>query len=190
MDDNLNLPNSSEDQSKGKILSGVLFGLITGIIVWFLLGWFPGLVLSIVSGILFGHFFGKEIFKFTNKVKNEPGAFPSYKLDNGETVVNEILANHTENNIAVGGKLLLTNTGIRFVAHQLMGNSGSQVYIPYAHLTKVYVKKGSLFGGLFSGGLVNRLAIGSKQLPDQFFVISNPQGLVDYLSQKVVTNSL
>jgi hypothetical protein len=162
-------------------LSGLLFGSMFGITVWPILGLGPGIIVGLLTGVLFGRGMGGVVSKLK---KNNPNDFSSYKLDDGETVVNEILANHTENRIAVGGKILFTNSGVRFIPHTLMGNSGSQVYIPYVDITKIYIKGFSLMD-VFSGGLVKRLAIGSKKLEDQFFVVSNQQEWADYLNQKI-----
>lgn len=93
--------------------------------------------------------------------------FPTISLLPNEQVITKINANHTEKNIAMGGKLWFTTLGVRFIPHRF-NPCASILFIPYKEITRVY-KKGISLKEPFSGGLVHRLAIATKNLGRTLF---------------------
>lgn len=188
MNSELDFSETLGNKIKNSVIYGLMFGLPFGIIAGLILGTGAGIFFGFLAGFLF--IVHLQIFSYSlmKASTTDTNTYLSYQLENGEMSLSEIPANHTENNIAVGGKLLVTNLGIRFIPHKLMENTGSLVFIPYKNIAKTYIKKGSINGGLFSGGLVSRIAIDTKKQGEHLFRISKPQKLEQYLNQ-MVTNS-
>lgn len=168
---------------KSFLLPGLLFGLTMGLYSTFTSGIFFGIILGLITGVLFGLAMGTFLY-FVNK--GAPSFFFSTNLNlsQNEKILAETPVKHIEHKIAIGGKLFVTNLGLRFIPHKL-NIGGSPVFIPYLDIQKAYKTKIEP-SGIFSGGLVHRLGILTKDQTENLFVINEDlDKLVDYISGKI-----
>jgi hypothetical protein len=179
MTEKLDLSVSASQQIAKSVYAGLAFGIIMS----FYFSWRYGWVIGSVAGLASGIFFGLGIGLFAHFVgKSGKAMFPAVKLGKGEKALGIILANHKEHAIAMGGKMLITNKGIRFVPHHV--NIGAHsVFIPYKKIKKVYKAKRSLID-VYSGGLMQRLAIETEK-DLHLFVVDHRDRIIEFIGNKI-----
>jgi hypothetical protein len=111
---------------------------------------------------------GKQKGKGDDDMENRTG--PAW-LEEGEVVILQIPANHSEGSTARGGKLWLTDRRLLFLPHGLDRALGAgSVEIPLSDIT--FVGKEPAGGGLLSGGLRDRLRVEAVDGSHFLFVVN------------------
>ncbi|MFC1691851.1 hypothetical protein ACFL0W_06755 [Nanoarchaeota archaeon] len=174
------------------IFAGLVFGIVMGgffaifmMLVWGVSkGLLYGLFAGLVSGLLFGILIGLFSFSVSNTDVSVKSVFADMKLHKDEKIIAVTNANYIQNKIAHGGKLLITNKGLRFVQHHFNFSSDS-LFIRYSRIKDVFKTKMSL-SELFGGSLVPRLCVltkdGTKNL---FVIIFNMKKIIDFIDNKI-----
>lgn len=94
---------------------------------------------------------------------------PEPDLEPQETVLATINANRTQGSRAVGGRLFLTTTHLRFVAHRydrMLG--GRDLAILRREIAAASVADRSVMGGPFAGGIRRRLQVDAQGRAELF----------------------
>ena len=175
------------DKIKITALAAVLFGIMLGFLTSFVYGINGGILTGLLAGPSFGIPFGLLMFSFSNVLVKtsvyDTKVFNKFKLEIGETIYAAIPSNHSTKGSAIGGKILITNIGVRFIPHHMMGNSGDCINIPFDQISNVSIHRPSFPKGLLEAGLVKRMKIVTKRDESHYFVILKPEKLVKYLNE-------
>lgn len=104
------------EEIKDSILAGLAFGVLLGLFYMVFVDIHYALIAGSISGVVFGGalylLVTSETFKMQTRIK----------IPKGENVIHSGRANYFLNNIAVGGKLYLLPSGIRFKSHGFFQN--------------------------------------------------------------------
>ncbi len=169
--------------SNTSVKAGIYFGCITGLIyaasLYFLNGW-AGLVGGLIMGMISGVFFGIIIYFFLRYSQNKIQEREEASEMNLEGLIFQGAANHFKGLEAVGGKLYLTETHLKFMSHNL----NIQNHEWEVSLTRIERIEKAKSIGLLNNRINVYIESGEKEI----FVLNQQQKWYDILSSK--TNTL